>query len=104
MLMLRECYGMTGSPLGKDVTWFHISSAAYGGMQSDWGREAFKRDFRLEILRSGKWELLRKIENNRKRYLRLNFVPVEASGIRLIPERSWDPAADRVHLFSFEVE
>ncbi len=62
------------------------------------------RDFRLEILRSGKWELLRKIENNRKRYLRLTFAPVEASGIRLIPERSWDPAASRVHLFSFEVE
>lgn len=43
----RECYGMTGSPLGKDVNWFHISSAAYGGMQSDWGKEAFKRDFRI---------------------------------------------------------
>ena len=42
-----ECYGMTGSPLGESVTWFHYSSSAYGGMQSDKGKEAFKKVFRV---------------------------------------------------------
>ena len=42
-----ECYGMTGSPLGDSVTWFHYSSAAYGGMQSDYGRKAFTKVFKV---------------------------------------------------------
>ena len=42
-----ECYGMTGSPLGETVTWFHYSSSAYGGMQSDRGKEAFKKVFKV---------------------------------------------------------
>ena len=42
-----ECYGMTGSPLGETVTWFHYSSSAYGGMQSDKGKEAFKKVFKV---------------------------------------------------------
>jgi protein-tyrosine phosphatase len=42
-----ECWGMEGSPLGKSVNWFHYSSAAYGGMQSAWGREAFAKVFRV---------------------------------------------------------
>ncbi len=42
-----ECWGMTGSPLGKSVTWFHYSSTSYGGMQAEWGREAFKKVFRV---------------------------------------------------------
>lgn len=42
-----ECYGMKGSPLGETVTWFHYSSSAYGGMQSDKGKEAFKKVFRV---------------------------------------------------------
>ena len=43
----RECMGMTGSPLGKSVTWHHISSSSYGGMQSDWGKAQFARVFKL---------------------------------------------------------
>ena len=42
-----ECRGMTGSPLGDGVRWARISSAAYEGLQSEWGREAFARAFRL---------------------------------------------------------
>ena len=42
-----ECYGMTGSPLGPSVTWFHISSSAYGSMQRSHGRAAFKRVFQV---------------------------------------------------------
>ena len=42
-----ECFGMTGSPLGPTVTWFHYSSSAYGGMQTDAGRQAFKKVFRV---------------------------------------------------------
>ena len=43
----RECYGMEGSPLGPTVTWFHISSSAYGGMQSKGGKEQFAKVFRV---------------------------------------------------------
>ena len=42
-----ECFGMTGSPLGESVTWFHYSSAAYGGMQADHGRKAFTKVFKV---------------------------------------------------------
>ena len=42
-----ECYGMTGSPLGDTVTWFHYSSSAYGGMQSKSGKEAFAKVFKV---------------------------------------------------------
>ncbi len=40
-----ECRGMEGSPLGADVRWAHVSSAAYGDLQLDWGRDAFRRVF-----------------------------------------------------------
>ena len=42
-----ECYGMTGSPLGETVTWFHYSSSAYGGMQSEHGKKAFTKVFKV---------------------------------------------------------
>ena len=42
-----ECYGMTGSPLGETVTWFHYSSSAYGGMQGNKGKAAFKKVFKV---------------------------------------------------------
>ena len=42
-----ECYGMAGSPLGDSVKWFHYSSCAYGGMQSNSGKEAFAKVFRV---------------------------------------------------------
>ena len=43
----RECYGMTGSPLGDTVTWFHYSSSAYGGMQNEYGKKAFTNVFKV---------------------------------------------------------
>ena len=42
-----ECWGMKGSPLGKDVTWFHYSSGAYGGMQTNFGKAAFTNVFKV---------------------------------------------------------
>lgn len=42
-----ECRGMTGSPLGPEVTWFHYSSSAYDGMQNAFGRQAFTKVFRV---------------------------------------------------------
>ena len=42
-----ECYGMEGSPLGPTVTWFHISSSAYAGMQTAGGKKAFAEVFRV---------------------------------------------------------
>ena len=43
----RECRGMDGSPLGPTVAWHHISSNAYGGLQTENGRNAFARVFRV---------------------------------------------------------
>ena len=42
-----ECHGMTGSPLGDGVTWFHYSSSAYGGMQGQSGKAAFTKVFKV---------------------------------------------------------
>ncbi len=42
-----ECWGMTGSPLGDTVKWFHYSSAAYGGMQTPFGKAAFTNVFNV---------------------------------------------------------
>ena len=42
-----ECEGMTGSPMGPTVIWHHISSSAYGGMQSETGRKAFTQVFKV---------------------------------------------------------
>lgn len=42
-----ECYGMTGSPLGPSVKWFHYSSQCYEGMAKQSGREAFAKVFRV---------------------------------------------------------
>ena len=43
----HECFGMTGSPVGKEVTWFHYSSRAYGAMQNKEGKEAFSKVFKV---------------------------------------------------------
>jgi len=40
-----ECYGMTGSPLGPTVTWFHISYSAYSGAFSGKGMAINKKVF-----------------------------------------------------------
>ncbi len=41
----EECLGMTGSPLGPTIKWVHCPFRAYGGMQEDIGRAAFKKVF-----------------------------------------------------------
>ena len=43
----RECWGMTGSPLGPTVKWINYSSAGYGGMADDFGRDAFTKCFKV---------------------------------------------------------
>ena len=40
-----ECYGMTGSPLGPTVTWFHYSYSAYTGALSEKGMAVTKQVF-----------------------------------------------------------
>ena len=40
-----ECYGMTGSPLGPTVTWFHYSYSAYTGAFSEKGMAVTKQVF-----------------------------------------------------------
>ena len=42
-----ECWGMKGSPLGDTVKWFHYSSGAYGGMQTEFGKTAFTNVFNV---------------------------------------------------------
>ena len=43
----EECYGMTGSPLGDSVRWFHISSSSYRGIFNRWGSRSFAEVFRV---------------------------------------------------------
>ena len=43
----KECFGMTGSPLGPEVKWIKISSSAYSGMAKDSGKSAFTQVFRV---------------------------------------------------------
>ena len=43
----KECYGMSGSPLGDAVTWFHYPSRSYAAMQDKAGKEAFTKVFRV---------------------------------------------------------
>ena len=42
-----ECFGMDGSPLGGNVTWFHIDSSRYAGIFTDWGRTEFAKAFKV---------------------------------------------------------
>lgn len=42
-----ECWGMTGSPAGESVKWWHYSSSAYAGMATRGGKEAFARVFKV---------------------------------------------------------
>ena len=42
-----ECWGMTGSPLGPQVKWIQVSSAAYAGMQGERGKTQFAKVFRV---------------------------------------------------------
>ena len=41
----KECYGMTGSPLGPEVTWLRVSSSAYADFHKKEGKEAFAKVF-----------------------------------------------------------
>ena len=43
----KECYGMTGSPLGPEVAWLRVSSSAYEDFHEKKGREAFTEVFRF---------------------------------------------------------
>ena len=47
-----EVFKMEGSPLGETVRWIRFSSANYGGMGKDQGREAFKKCFRVFLDRA----------------------------------------------------
>lgn len=42
-----ECWRMSGSPLGQSVRWVHIPSRSLGNMNSETGRVAFARAFRV---------------------------------------------------------
>ena len=43
----KECFGMTGSPLGPTVKWLQYPSSAYDGMQGKRGRGVFADVFRV---------------------------------------------------------
>lgn len=42
-----ECYGMTGSPLGPDVKWWHISYSGYAGAFGDAGKRINHNVFKV---------------------------------------------------------
>ena len=43
----NECYGMTGSPLGDGVTWYHYSYSAYGGLAGVNGTNSTRKVFQV---------------------------------------------------------
>ncbi|MBO7683492.1 MAG: tyrosine-protein phosphatase [Kiritimatiellae bacterium] len=43
----HECHGMTASPLGAGVKWFHCPQLAYGNFGKDESRRAFAKAFRV---------------------------------------------------------
>ena len=53
----RECFGMTGSPLGPEVTWLHVPSSAYSGFHKQGGKEAFTKVFRA-FLDEGRYPIV----------------------------------------------
>ena len=48
----NECRGMSGSPLGKDVRWIHVSSGNYWDMTNALWKAAFAADFRVFLDRA----------------------------------------------------
>ena len=48
----NECRGMTGSPLGEDVRWVHVSSGNYWDMTNALWKAAFAADFRVFLDRA----------------------------------------------------
>ena len=53
----RECFGMTGSPLGPEVMWLHVPSSAYSGFHKKEGKEAFAKVFRA-FLDEGRYPIV----------------------------------------------
>ena len=53
----RECFGMTGSPIGPEVTWLHVPSSAYSGFHKQGGKEAFSKVFRA-FLDEGRYPIV----------------------------------------------
>ena len=43
----EECYGMTGSPLGESVTWFHYPGVFYESLLKPGGKKLFANVFRV---------------------------------------------------------
>ena len=43
----RECFGMSGSPLGPSVNWIECSSWAYGELGEEKGKAAFAKVFKV---------------------------------------------------------
>ena len=48
----RECFGMSGSPLGQSVSWIECSSWAYGELGEKKGKVAFAKVFRVFLDRA----------------------------------------------------
>lgn len=48
----NECRGMSGSPLGKDVRWVHVSSGNYWDMTNALWKAAFAADFKVFLDRA----------------------------------------------------
>jgi protein-tyrosine phosphatase len=48
----HECYGMTGSPLGPGVKWFHCPQKTYAGFKDEDAKRAFAAAFRVFLDKS----------------------------------------------------
>ncbi len=62
------------------------------------------REFRIEVRNDGNWQCVADVKENRRRLCIVNFEACDCDAIRLVPVRSWDDDAKRVHLFAFEAD
>ena len=53
----KETWGMSESPMGPQVKWIHVSANGYHGLQSEKGKEAFAKCFRV-FLEDGNYPIL----------------------------------------------
>lgn len=59
------------------------------------------KGFRIEAEdEDGKWQLVKRVENNYQRLVRINLC-FKTNGVRLVPESTW--GEEQVHIFAFDI-
>jgi hypothetical protein len=64
--------------------------------------ECMVREYRVEALRDGRWEVIAREENNYQRLVRLPL-NVKTAGLRIVPEETWGGEVEEARIFSVDV-